>query len=334
VTTDAPEWDDAVHRLKFIFGEYCFYSTWFEAAELSTHFTRLEGSFDESGALVAPVLDRYRAAAIPSHPIIRKPAWLKMTRGYLRYVPAAAVCYFIEPAKSFEEYLQQMRHKHRHELLRKRTRVAEHNGGEIDLRTYRSLPEARAFYALATAVSRKTYQHRLLDVGLPETAAFQAELLTRAEGDTMRGYLLFHHDTPIAYGYCTVRGDCLRFQHIGYDPAYRNWSVGNVLIAEALRCAIGENRFAIVDFGSGEAQYKRVFATGSRRCATVFFFRPTLGRLLIVAAHRACTAVSDVSTTAADRLGIREGLKRYARIRAAAAPGPRLRSGPAARGDC
>jgi CelD/BcsL family acetyltransferase involved in cellulose biosynthesis len=224
------------------------------------------------------------------------------------------VCYFIEPGNSFEEYLQQMRYKHRHELLRKRKRIAEHSGG-IDLRTYRSLPEARAFYRLAGAVSRKTYQRRLLDVGLPETAAFQAELLARAERDTMRGYLLFHDGIPIAYGYCVVNGDCLRFKHIGYDPAYRDWSAGNVLIAEALRCAIGENRFAIIDFGSGEAQYKRTFATGSLRCATVFFFRPTLRRLVTVAAHRACTIASDVCASVADRIGIKQRLKRHARIR-------------------
>jgi hypothetical protein len=89
VTTDAPRWDDAVHRLKFIFGEYCFYSTSFEAVELSTHFVRLNGSLDESGASVGPLLDRHRAAAIPAHPIVDEPAWLKMTRNYLRYVPSA-----------------------------------------------------------------------------------------------------------------------------------------------------------------------------------------------------------------------------------------------------
>ena len=321
---DAPEWAHSVHRLKFILGEYCFYSTQFEAAELNTHFIRLKGSLDESGAAVAPLLDRHRAVAIPSHPIVKEPVWLKITRDYLRYVPASTVCYFIEPGNSFDEYLQQMRHKYRHELLRKRKRVAEHNGGGIDLRAYRSEPEARAFYPLASAVSRKTYQRRLLDVGLPETAAFQAELLARAERDTMRGYLLFHENTPIAYAYCIVTGDYLRFQYIGYDPAYRNWSVGNVLIGEALRCAIGENRFAIIDFGSGEAQYKRVFATGSLRCATVFFFRPTVRRLLTVATHRACIAVSDACASVADRLGIKERLKRHARIRAMAAFGPSL----------
>lgn len=321
---DPSEWDDSVHRLKFIFGEYCFYNVWFEAAELRTHFIRLSGSLDDSSAAAAPLLGRHRALAIPAHPIAAEPGWLKITRDYLRYVPASTTCYFIEPGNSFDAYLQRMPNKHRHELFRKLRRVAEHCEGAIDVRCYRSVTEARAFYALASTVSRKTYQRRLLDVGLPETAAFEAQLLARAGQDRMRGYLLFHRDTPVAYGYCIVTGDCLRFQYIGYDPAYRHWSAGNVLIAEALRSAIGESRFAIIDFGSGEAQYKRSFATGSRRCATVFLFRPTARRLLTLAAHRTCIALSDICAGIADRLGLKERLKRRFRTPAAALLGSGL----------
>jgi CelD/BcsL family acetyltransferase involved in cellulose biosynthesis len=322
--SDSSDWDDAVHRLKFIFGEYCFYNVWFEAIELRTHFIRLKGSLDDSSAAAAPLLRHHRAVAIPSHPIAAEPGWLKVTRKYLRYIPASNVCYFIESGDSFDAYLQRMPNKRRHELFRKLRRVAEHCGGAIDLRSYRSVAEARAFYPLARAISRKTYQRRLLDVGLPETAAFEAQLLARAAQDQMRGYLLFHRDTPIAYGYCAVTGDCLRFQYIGYDPAYRHWSAGNVLIAEALRCAIGENRFAIIDFGSGEAQYKRAFATGSLRCATVFLFRPTAGRLLTLAAHRTCIAFSDICAGIADRLGLKEQLKRRFRAHTTALIGPGL----------
>ena len=321
---DPSEWDDSVHRLKFIFGEYCFYNVWFEAAELRTHFIRLSGSLDDSSAAAAPLLGRHRALAIPAHPIAAEPGWLKITRDYLRYVPASTTCYFIEPGNSFDAYLQRMPNKHRHELFRKLRRVAEHCAGAIDLRCYRSVTEARAFYALASTVSGKTYQRRLLDVGLPETAAFEAQLLARAGQNRMRGYLLFHRDTPVAYGYCIVTGDCLRFQYIGYDPAYRHWSAGNVLIAEALRSAIGESRFAIIDFGSGEAQYKRSFATGSRRCATVFLFRPTARRLLTLAAHRTCIALSDICAGIADRLGLKERLKRRFRTPAAALLGSGL----------
>jgi hypothetical protein len=172
-------------------------------------------------------------------------------------------------------------------------RYTEQSGDAVELRSYRSLPEARELYPLACAVSGKTYQQRLLDVGLPKTPAFEAELLGGAERDAMRGYLLFHRGMPIAYAYCRMIGDCLQFRYIGYDPAFGDWSAGIVLIYEALRSAIGEGRFAVLDFGLGEAQYKRVFATGSLCCATVFFFRPTARHLFTVALHRACIAASD-----------------------------------------
>lgn len=303
------EWEDAAHRLKFIFGEYCFYSAWFDAVELTTPVARLAGSLDELAARVPALLGRHGAVAVPAHPIANEPARLKITRDYLRYVPAATSYYFVEPDHSFDKYLARMPRRHRHELLRKTRRFIRHSGGDIDLRSYRTVAEAREFYSLARALSRKTYQRRLLDVGLPETAAFEAELLGRAQCDAMRGYLLFDRDTPIAYALCTAAADCLRFRFIGYDPAFRELSAGMVLICEALRRAIGEGRFAAFDFGSGEAQYKRVFATGMSRCATVFFFRPTARCLFRVVAHRACISASDACTALARRLGIKERLK-------------------------
>jgi CelD/BcsL family acetyltransferase involved in cellulose biosynthesis len=314
--TASQEWDDALHRLKFTFGEYCFYTARFEAVERTTHVSRLKSSLEENTACVIPLLKRHATVAIPAHPISADPGWLKITRDYLRYVPGVTVHYFIEPGSSFNEYLHQMPRKHRQELLRKRRRFVEHSGGEIDLRSYRSLPEARMFYPLACDISRKTYQHKLLDVGLPETASFEADQLNRAGRDAMRGYLLFHRGTAIAYACGTVMEDCLRFRCIGYDPAFRDLSPGIVLIYEALRSAIGEGCFATIDFGFGEAQYKRAFATGALRCATVFFFRPTARHLIMIAAHRACIAASDACAAIANRLGIKDRIKRHLRTRA------------------
>jgi hypothetical protein len=318
--TARQEWNDAFHRLKFIFGEYCFYTARFKAVELTTHASRFERSLEENTASAVPLLERHGAVAIPAHPISAEPTWLKITRDYLRYVPPATVHHFIEPGTSFDEYLRQMPRKYRHELLRKLRRFIEHSGSQIDLRSYRSLPEAAIFYALARDVSRKTYQHRLLDVGLPEAASFEAELQEQAGRDAMRGYLLFHRGRAIAYAYCTVRGDCLRFRCIGYDPAFRDLSAGIVLIYEALRSAIDERQFAIIDFDFGEAQYKRAFATGSLRCATVFLFRPTVRRFLTVVAHRACIVASDGCAALMNRLGIKDRVKQYFRTRAQLRP--------------
>ena len=193
------EWTDAFHRLKFVFGEYCFYSVWFEAVEVATHVTGFEGCLDATAAAVTPLLRHHGAVAIPSHPISAAPLRLKITRDYLRYVPAATIHYFIEPGASPSEYLGRMPRKYRHELLRKQRRFTERSGGEVELRSYRTPGEAETFYPLACSVSRKTYQRNLLDVGLPETAAFEAELRAQAERDAVRGDLLFIGGTAVAY---------------------------------------------------------------------------------------------------------------------------------------
>lgn len=254
--TGPPDCEEAVHRLKSIFGEYCLYNAWFEAVELTTHPTRLTGSLDDTAERATLLLGHYGALAIPAHPIASEPPWLTITRDYLRYVPASTEFYFIAPSTSYAEYWRRMPRKYRHELTRKVARFSERSHGEIDMRIYHSVAEAREFYSRASALARKTYQTRLLDAGLPQTVSFEAELLARAKRGRMRGYLLFQRGMPIAYAYCTVTGDCLRFRNIGYDPAFSGWSPGIVLIYEALRAAIGENRFAILDFGSGEAQSK------------------------------------------------------------------------------
>ena len=101
----------------------------------------------------------------------------------------------------------------------------------------------------------------------------------------------------------------------GYDPAFAAWSPGIVLVHEMLRSICSEGRYAILDLGPGEAQYKRLFATGSILCATLLFFRPTLGHLTKVVAHRSCIAASDLCAAAAERLGVKEQLRRLVRTR-------------------
>jgi CelD/BcsL family acetyltransferase involved in cellulose biosynthesis len=245
------------------------------------------------------------------------PAPFALTRQYIRYTLATNHHYYIELAgSSFDAYLRRLSRHHRHEIQRKLRRYLQVSGGPIEFRVYSSPQDAREFYTLGRALSGKTYQDRLLGRGLPDTDAFRAELDGHAARGTLRGYLLFHREQPIAFGYCTALGDCLRFLFTGYDPRYASWSPGIVLVHEMLRSITGEELFDVLDFGSGEAQYKRMFATGSRLCATVFFLRPTPSHLIKVLAHRGCIAASDGCTAAAERLGFKARLKRLLRARA------------------
>jgi CelD/BcsL family acetyltransferase involved in cellulose biosynthesis len=303
--------------LRFAFGEYPLLETWFEGLELLTHITRIEASLEETTAALVPLLRHHAAVILPSHPVTDPPTSLELTRQYIRYAVATNNHYYVELAgSSFDDYLRRLSRHHRHEIQRKLRRYLQVSGGPIDFRAHATPQSAREFYILARALSGKTYQDRLLARGLPDTEAFRAELDAHAARGTLRGYLLFQREQAIAFGYCTALGDCLRFQFTGYDPAFAARSPGIVLVHEMLRSVAGEQRFSVLDFGSGEAQYKRMFATAARLSATVFFLRPTPLGLIKVLAHRGCTAASDACTAAAERLGVKARLKRLLRARA------------------
>jgi CelD/BcsL family acetyltransferase involved in cellulose biosynthesis len=312
------DWQPARRSLMFTFGEYCFHETWFGGLELLTHVTRIETSLEETTTAIVPLLQSHGAIILPSHPVDARPPPLELTRRYMRYSVATDNHYYVElDGASFEDYLHRLPRQHRHEIQRKLRRYLQAGRGAIEFRGYSTPQEARTFFALARALSAKTYQDRLLGLGLPDTDTFRAELYEHAARGTMRGYLLFHRGQPIAFGYCAGMRDCLRFVFTGYDPAFAAWSPGIVLVHEMLRSLAGEGCFRVLDFGSGEAQYKRLFATASRLCTTVFFFRPSPRHLIKVLAHRGCIAVSDGCTAAAERLGIKSRLKRLLRARAA-----------------
>jgi hypothetical protein len=66
-TGPALQWVPARHSLRFTFGEYSFYETWFEGLELLTHVTRIETSLDETTAALVPLLRSQAAIMLPSH---------------------------------------------------------------------------------------------------------------------------------------------------------------------------------------------------------------------------------------------------------------------------
>jgi len=221
-------------------------------SRILTHVTRIETSLDETTAALVPLLRSQAAIMLPSHPVTDPPAPFALTRQYIRYTLATNHHYYIELAgSSFDAYLRRLSRHHRHEIQRKLRRYLQVSGGPIEFRVNSNHHHAREFYTLGRALSGKTYQDRLLGRGLPDTDAFRAELDGHAARGTLRGYLLFHREQPIAFGYCTALGDCLRFLFTGYDPRYASWSPGIVLVHEMLRSITGEELFDVLDFGSG-----------------------------------------------------------------------------------
>jgi len=192
--------------------------------------------------------------------------------------------YFADFSDGFDAYMAHFSSKSRATLKRKIKRYAELSDGMIDVRGYRTPDEVTAFIEAALPLSRKSYQHRLLDAGLPDSNEARAEMAALAAADRVRAFLLYRGGRPVAYLYMPVADDTLIYAYLGYDPQEAEHSPGTVLQVEAIRQLAGEGRYSRLDFTEGEGQHKRLFSTGGVGCADVLLLRPTIGNRILITA--------------------------------------------------
>jgi CelD/BcsL family acetyltransferase involved in cellulose biosynthesis len=238
---------------------------------------------------------------------------------WLRYVVQRYGRCSIDLRMGFEAYRGKFSSKTRSTLMRKQRKWIEHTGQPLRWQRYRSVAELRQFHPLARSVSTRSYQERLLDAGLPEDAAFLAEMDTLAAADSVRAYILFEADKPVSYLYCPVERGVVIYAYLGYDPDYLGHSVGTVLQWLALEDLFAEGRFTHFDFTEGETEHKKLFATHIEPAGNVLFLRHSLRHQVLLTAHQAFDALVAKASGLAERWGVKARLRRWQRFGRAAA---------------
>ena len=269
---------------------------------------------DEPGPPAGELMEGSQGFLIRGLPISRELPPISRTGDYLRYVPLQYQHCYIDLGQSFESYQKRFSSKTRSTINRKIRKYAEHCGGTIPWKMYKEPGEMRDFFRLARAVSKLTYQERLLDAGIPESEDFirQAELL--AADQKVRAYILFDGERPVAYLYCPVEDGILKYAYQGYDPDYMNMSVGTVLQWLAVEQLFDEARFRYFDFTEGQSDHKRLFATHQQQCANVFLVKKSIFNTAVIYAHLAMDRFSKWLGAMLDRWGVKARIKRFLRF--------------------
>ena len=224
--------------------------------------------------------------------------------------------HYIDMGTSFADYMARFSGKTRSTLRRKAKKLAEESGG-YTVTEHRSPAEIKAFLAAALPLSAKTYQARLLDAGLPDSAEARRAMLEAAEDDRMRAFLLHAGGQPIAYLSLPVvgpeTGGTLVYAHLGYDPDHARLSPGTVLQMDALERLFAERRYRWFDFTEGDGAHKAMFGTDSAACSSLVLLRPTLANRALLASRGAFDAAVAQAKALAERSGalgrIRERLR-------------------------
>src|SRR5579875_1637569 len=162
-------------------------------------------------------------------------------------------------------------------------------------------------------VAMKTYQ-RGLGAGFNVSEGERARLRFKAEKGWLRAYILYVNDAPCSFWCGTLYRGIFHSDSMGYDPAYQRFSPGMHLILRVLEQCCGDGSGVnSVDFGLGDAQYKRMLSDHEWLDIMFVRFAPTL-RGAALNAYRTPLQAADWFARKALSSDAQQKIKRWWRI--------------------
>jgi len=173
---------------------------------------------------------------------------------------------------SFEEFLQGLPRKNRHEFRRHQKRLASDFPGKIEFRCYRREQEVDELAHEVEKISAKTYQ-RALGVGFHPTTEVLDYLRAMARNGGVRGCVLYVEEQPCAYFIGVQYKDTFHGNFMGFDPQFGKYSPGLLVLMHSIEhCFDAETRATRIDFGWGDRRYKRVICNQSRQDGPIYLY--------------------------------------------------------------
>ena len=221
---------------------------------------------------------------------------------------------FISMPETFDAYLGQMSKRSRKSVQYSRRKLYRELDDDVKVVCYESVAAVDNFLDNAVEISRKTYQWRLLKLGLRDRLALVRNLTLAAERGWLRCYILYCRSAPVAFMIGYQCHGCYSYIDVGYDPDWASWSVGSVLQYEVLADLYRRpDTPRLFDFSTGYGDHKARFGNFSRKEVNVLLLPNTVRNRVIVGAYRFTMAVSKLMVTSLDRYGLKMPLKRFMR---------------------
>lgn len=204
----------------------------------------------------------------------------------LLYAPDGARPWFLlDLPSSSAEYLASLGGKTR-STLRRKARKLEEKFGPVSVLRVDSPACVNEFLADATRVSKNSWQQRLLGTRIsqaPESLRWFTDL---AERGILRAYLIRCGSTPCAFVVGYQFQGVFHYAELGYDSQFAEYSPGTVLLFHLIQDLCDSSRCHLLNFGMGDAEYKRRFGTTQRRDISYLLLAPTLRHRVIINSHR------------------------------------------------
>lgn len=177
----------------------------------------------------------------------------------------------------------------------------------LRVRVLSTADELPLLYSYAEQVSSVAFQ-RALGVGfVPDAETHQVLQITASE-NRLRAYFLLDGERPVSFWIGNLWQGSFYLDYTAYDPIYSRYSPGTFLFTY-LMSDLRRDGVSHIDFGSGDAPYKRRFATHQWQEASVFMFASRAKGCWLSVAHHATAALSHAATRALTSVSLLQRVK-------------------------
>lgn len=214
----------------------------------------------------------------------------------------------------YASFIGELSSKYRNQLRKKEKVFGEHVGTAFELKEYRSAEDVEPFLYSASSINKKTYQFRLFGESVDNDKATIEASQCAALGGAFRSFILWHGDVPLCFVLGHQRAD-RTYEHrkTGYDPEWRDISPGIICNLLILRRLYESDRPQVLDFGSGDSDYKRLFANETCMTANPVLIPRRPKYLVAFWLFQGFSAVNEGAVRLLDRLGLKAWIKRRLR---------------------
>ncbi len=164
--------------------------------------------------------------------------------------------------------------KHRSQFRNKERKLAQFSGGDIRIKMYQTPGDVATFCADAEKISQATYL-RGLGEGFIDNQEMRNRLGLSALNGWMRGHVLYANEKPCAFWLGTLYQEVFYLDYTGFNSDLNHYSPGRILFVKMIEEICSANKLRSIDFGFGDAEYKRRYGDRNWKESDLYLFNRT-----------------------------------------------------------
>ena len=215
---------------------------------------------------------------------------------------------------TFDELLAARDRRSRYNLRRQNAQLERAFEGELAIDVLRGPEDFDRIVSDLETVAAATYQ-RALGAGFADTPQRRELVRVALAKGWFRAWVLSIRGAPVAFWQGNAVNGTFFVSSTGYTAEFSPHGVGTYLQLRMFADLCADPAVSVVDFGWGDADYKKRFGTESWLERDIVLFAPSPRAVRIAVTRNALRAVDRVARSALTRLGVVQRLKQLWRRR-------------------